>query len=85
MYPCVAIFFIQVEQNRVKLLNDRAVAKSQLQKKLGQLLYLNNLEKVNICCIPESVIHQSSEMLLTVFNFYLKTNKMLRETPLTKD
>lgn len=36
----------QVEQNRIKLLNDRAVAKSQLQKKLGQFLYLNNLEKV---------------------------------------
>ncbi|XP_015204205.1 E3 ubiquitin-protein ligase SHPRH [Lepisosteus oculatus] len=35
----------EVEQNRVKLLNDRAVAKSQLQKKLGQLLYLTNLEK----------------------------------------
>ncbi|XP_026522056.1 E3 ubiquitin-protein ligase SHPRH [Notechis scutatus] len=35
----------EVEQNRVKLLNDKAVAKSQLQKKLGQLLYLNNLEK----------------------------------------
>lgn len=36
----------QVEQNRVKLINDRAVAKSQLQKKLGQFLYLTNLEKV---------------------------------------
>lgn len=36
----------QVEQNRVKLLNDQAVAKSQLQKKLGQFLYLTNLEKV---------------------------------------
>ncbi|XP_056112007.1 E3 ubiquitin-protein ligase SHPRH [Rhinichthys klamathensis goyatoka] len=35
----------EVEQNRIKLLNDRAVAKSQLQKKLGQFLYLNNLEK----------------------------------------
>lgn len=35
-----------MEQNRIKLLNDRAVAKSQLQKKLGQFLYLNNLEKV---------------------------------------
>uniref|UniRef100_A0A8C5QTF6 E3 ubiquitin-protein ligase SHPRH n=1 Tax=Leptobrachium leishanense TaxID=445787 RepID=A0A8C5QTF6_9ANUR len=35
----------EVEQNRVKLLNDRAVAKSLLQKKLGQLLYLTNLEK----------------------------------------
>ncbi|XP_029449895.1 E3 ubiquitin-protein ligase SHPRH [Rhinatrema bivittatum] len=35
----------EVEQNRVTLLNDKAVAKSQLQKKLGQLLYLTNLEK----------------------------------------
>ncbi|XP_054830788.1 E3 ubiquitin-protein ligase SHPRH isoform X4 [Eublepharis macularius] len=35
----------EVEQNRVKLLNDKVVAKSQLQKKLGQLLYLTNLEK----------------------------------------
>nr|XP_033793202.1 E3 ubiquitin-protein ligase SHPRH isoform X2 [Geotrypetes seraphini]XP_033793203.1 E3 ubiquitin-protein ligase SHPRH isoform X2 [Geotrypetes seraphini] len=35
----------EVEQNRAKLLNDKAVAKSQLQKKLGQLLYLTNLEK----------------------------------------
>ncbi|KAJ8399429.1 hypothetical protein AAFF_G00411410 [Aldrovandia affinis] len=35
----------EVEQNRVKLLNDRALAKSQLQKKLGQFLYLSNLEK----------------------------------------
>ncbi|TKS86976.1 E3 ubiquitin-protein ligase SHPRH [Collichthys lucidus] len=36
---------LRVEQNRVKLLNDQAVAKSQLQKKLGQFLYLTNLEK----------------------------------------
>ncbi|XP_075059698.1 E3 ubiquitin-protein ligase SHPRH [Mixophyes fleayi] len=35
----------EVEQNRVKLLNDKAYAMSQLQKKLGQLLYLTNLEK----------------------------------------
>ncbi|XP_023605934.1 E3 ubiquitin-protein ligase SHPRH isoform X3 [Myotis lucifugus] len=35
----------EVEQNRIKLLNDKTVATSQLQKKLGQLLYLNNLEK----------------------------------------
>ncbi|XP_006891719.1 PREDICTED: E3 ubiquitin-protein ligase SHPRH [Elephantulus edwardii] len=35
----------EVEQNRIKLLNDKAVASSQLQKKLGQLLYLTNLEK----------------------------------------
>lgn len=40
------LLFFQVEQNRVKLLNDQAVAKSQLQKKLGQFLYLTNLEKV---------------------------------------
>lgn len=42
----VLYFGSQVEQNRVKLLNDQAVAKSQLQKKLGQFLYLTNLEKV---------------------------------------
>ncbi|XP_068607759.1 E3 ubiquitin-protein ligase SHPRH [Brachionichthys hirsutus] len=35
----------EVEQNRAKLLNDQAVANSQLQKKLGQFLYLTNLEK----------------------------------------
>ncbi|XP_024913971.1 E3 ubiquitin-protein ligase SHPRH isoform X2 [Cynoglossus semilaevis] len=35
----------EVETNRVKLVNDQAVAKSQLQKKLGQFLYLTNLEK----------------------------------------
>uniref|UniRef100_A0A8C5L3Q3 E3 ubiquitin-protein ligase SHPRH n=1 Tax=Jaculus jaculus TaxID=51337 RepID=A0A8C5L3Q3_JACJA len=35
----------EVEQNRIKLINDKAVAASQLQKKLGQLLYLTNLEK----------------------------------------
>eukprot|EP00062_Callorhinchus_milii_P009757 gi/632953895/ref/XP_007892672.1/ PREDICTED: E3 ubiquitin-protein ligase SHPRH [Callorhinchus milii] len=35
----------EVEQNQMKLLNDKLVATSQLQKKLGQLLYLTNLEK----------------------------------------
>ncbi|NXL94438.1 SHPRH ligase, partial [Alectura lathami] len=35
----------EVEQNQLKLLNDKAVANSQLRKKLGQLLYLTNLEK----------------------------------------
>ncbi|XP_072912668.1 E3 ubiquitin-protein ligase SHPRH isoform X2 [Hemitrygon akajei] len=35
----------EVEQNQMKLLNDKAVATSQLQKKLGQVLYLTNLEK----------------------------------------
>uniref|UniRef100_A0A674NYF6 SNF2 histone linker PHD RING helicase n=1 Tax=Takifugu rubripes TaxID=31033 RepID=A0A674NYF6_TAKRU len=40
-----SLHLFQVEQNRVKLLNDQAVAKSQLQKKLGQFLYLTNLEK----------------------------------------
>lgn len=43
---CPRLLCFQVEQNRVKLLNDQAVAKSQLQKKLGQFLYLTNLEKV---------------------------------------
>ena len=43
---CPRLLCPQVEQNRVKLLNDQAVAKSQLQKKLGQFLYLTNLEKV---------------------------------------
>ena len=38
--------WFQVETNRAKLVNDRALAQSQLHKKLGQLLYLNNLEKV---------------------------------------
>ncbi|KAI5193916.1 E3 ubiquitin-protein ligase SHPRH [Manis pentadactyla] len=35
----------EVEQNRIKLLNDKAVATSQLQKKLGHHLYLTNLKK----------------------------------------
>nr|XP_032829241.1 E3 ubiquitin-protein ligase SHPRH-like [Petromyzon marinus]XP_032829242.1 E3 ubiquitin-protein ligase SHPRH-like [Petromyzon marinus]XP_032829243.1 E3 ubiquitin-protein ligase SHPRH-like [Petromyzon marinus] len=35
----------QVEQQRMKLLNDKALAASQLRKKLGQMLYLSNLEK----------------------------------------
>ncbi|XP_077476822.1 E3 ubiquitin-protein ligase SHPRH [Stigmatopora argus] len=35
----------EVDQNRVKLLNDQVLANSQLQKKLGQFLYLTNLEK----------------------------------------
>ncbi|XP_032877734.1 E3 ubiquitin-protein ligase SHPRH isoform X2 [Amblyraja radiata] len=35
----------EVEQNQMKLVNDKAVATSQLQKKLGQVLYLTNLEK----------------------------------------
>ncbi|KAJ3613090.1 hypothetical protein NHX12_019346 [Muraenolepis orangiensis] len=36
---------LKVETNRMNLLNDKAMAKSQLNKKLGQSLYLNNLEK----------------------------------------
>lgn len=47
MFVCLFVVNLQVDQNRAKLLNDRAVAKSQLQKKLGQLLYLTNLEKVS--------------------------------------
>lgn len=50
----------QVEQNRVKLLNDQAVAKSQLQKKLGQFLYLTNLEKVT--CDARSAVWVSSHI-----------------------
>lgn len=46
MTASALLLSFQVEQNRVKLLNDQAVAKSQLQKKLGQFLYLTNLEKV---------------------------------------
>ncbi|XP_025060639.1 E3 ubiquitin-protein ligase SHPRH isoform X3 [Alligator sinensis] len=46
----------EVEQNRVKLLNDKAVAKSQLQKKLGQLLYLTNLEKGSHSTKVEAVV-----------------------------
>jgi len=47
----------QVETNRVKLLNDRAVSKSQLHKKLGQFLYLNNLEKVWLRLAPPPPPH----------------------------
>ena len=58
------MFWSQVEQNRVKLLNDQAVAKSQLQKKLGQFLYLTNLEKVIF-------ILDSKEEALEMFSFHL--------------
>lgn len=54
------LFCFQVEQNRVKLLNDQAVAKSQLQKKLGQFLYLTNLEKVT--CDARSAAWVSSNI-----------------------
>ena len=37
---------LQVEQQRLKFMSDRLVAQTELRKKLGQLLYLNNLAKV---------------------------------------
>ena len=39
-------FLSKVEQQRLKFLSDRIVAQTELRKKLGQLLYLNNLAKV---------------------------------------
>ena len=51
-----------MEQQRLKFMSDRLVAQTELRKKLGQLLYLNNLAKVRIiynmyinCCAVESV------------------------------
>lgn len=35
----------EVEHHKLKLLSDRIVAQGELQKKLGQLLYLRNLSK----------------------------------------
>uniref|UniRef100_UPI00358FB451 E3 ubiquitin-protein ligase SHPRH isoform X2 n=1 Tax=Myxine glutinosa TaxID=7769 RepID=UPI00358FB451 len=45
----------EVEQQQSKLLNDKAVATSQLRRKLGQLLYLENLEKSQACSGGENV------------------------------
>ncbi|XP_063954546.1 E3 ubiquitin-protein ligase SHPRH-like isoform X2 [Lytechinus pictus] len=36
---------LEVEQQRYRFLNDRMVAKNDLKRKLGQLLYLQNLDK----------------------------------------
>jgi len=59
----------------VKLLNDKAVAKSQLQKKLGQLLYLTNLEKVSFV-VPWSLPKwctrsRDRNLSLFLFNTYI--------------
>jgi len=40
---------LQVEQQRLKFMSDRIVAQTELRKKLGQLLYLNNLAKTQTC------------------------------------
>ncbi|KAJ7348212.1 hypothetical protein OS493_039508, partial [Desmophyllum pertusum] len=40
---------LQVEQQRLKFMSDRVVAQTELRKKLGQLLYLNNLAKTQTC------------------------------------
>lgn len=42
----MSLFFSKVEQQRLKFMSDRVVAQTELRKKLGQLLYLNNLAKV---------------------------------------
>ena len=41
-----SLVILQVEQQRLKFMSDRLVAQTELRKKLGQLLYLNNLAKV---------------------------------------
>lgn len=38
----------QLDQQRLKFTSDRIVAQTELRKKMGQLLYLNNLAKVQI-------------------------------------
>lgn len=42
----MSLFLSKVEQQRLKFMSDRIVAQTELRKKLGQLLYLNNLAKV---------------------------------------
>ena len=42
----MSLFLSKVEQQRLKFLSDRIVAQTELRKKFGQLLYLNNLAKV---------------------------------------
>lgn len=46
-------FLFKVEQQRLKFMSDRVVAQTELRKKLGQLLYLNNLAKVK-CLVTNS-------------------------------
>ncbi|KAF3845593.1 hypothetical protein F7725_008756 [Dissostichus mawsoni] len=54
----------EVDQNQQKLLNDQALAKSQLQKKLGQVLYLNNLEKGSHSTKVEAVVRTLKKIQL---------------------
>lgn len=47
----------QLDQHKLKLLSDRTINQNELRKKLGQLLYLQNLAKVrlyNYNCLIES-------------------------------
>lgn len=38
----------QLDQHKLKLLSDRTINQNELRKKLGQLLYLQNLAKVRL-------------------------------------
>jgi len=40
---------LQLDQQRLKFSSDRVVAQTELRKKMGQLLYLNNLAKTQTC------------------------------------
>ncbi|XP_068707085.1 E3 ubiquitin-protein ligase SHPRH-like isoform X2 [Montipora foliosa] len=40
---------LQLDQQRLKFTSDRVVAQTELRKKIGQLLYLNNLAKTQTC------------------------------------
>ena len=55
----MSLLLSKVEQQRLKFMSDRIVAQTELRKKLGQLLYLNNLAKV------QHLI--SSKLLLSLF------------------
>lgn len=49
-----SVSFWQLDQHKLKLLSDRTINQNELRKKLGQLLYLQNLAKVrlyNYCTI----------------------------------
>lgn len=43
---CVSLW--QLDQHKLKLLSDRTINQNELRKKLGQLLYLQNLAKVRL-------------------------------------
>lgn len=43
-----SVSFWQLDQHKLKLLSDRTINQNELRKKLGQLLYLQNLAKVRL-------------------------------------